>query len=225
MLETSATFELISHPALELVVQHMAGSSPPLREARPWYVLVELTGPGDQEKLQTELLEALAAASEEDIVVDAAIAESGAQRDALWALRENLSEAQRLEGAGIKHDISIPVSSIPEFLEHSGAALQAAFPRARIVAFGHLGDGNLHYNLAQPRGQSRAEFLAESEQVNRIVHDEVARLRGSISAEHGLGQLKRAEIEHYKSPLELELMRAVKHAIDPAGLMNPGKVI
>ena len=223
--EHLTTFELISHPSLELVIAHMEGSRSPFPEARPWYVLVELNGPGTDEALAEELLEVLSAASEDGTVEDAAIAESGTQRNELWALRENLSEAQRIEGAGIKHDISLPVSSIPEFLDRAGAGLTNAFPAARIVAFGHLGDGNLHYNLVQPRAQAKADFLAETELANRIVHDEVARLRGSISAEHGLGQLKRDEIEHYKSALELDLMRAVKRALDPSGIMNPGKVI
>jgi FAD/FMN-containing dehydrogenase len=223
--EHLTTFELLSQPALDLVVTHMAGSQVPLTQSYPWYVLVELTGPGVDEALQAELVETLEAAAEAGLVPDAALAESVAQRNALWALRENMSEAQRLEGAGIKHDISIPVSSIPRFLERAGAQLVEAFPQVRIVAFGHLGDGNLHYNLVQPRGRSKEAFLAEADRANLIVHDEVARLRGSISAEHGLGQLKRDEIVRYKSAVELELMRAVKRALDPAGLMNPGKVL
>jgi FAD/FMN-containing dehydrogenase len=150
---------------------------------------------------------------------------SEAQRR-LLGLRENISEAQRIEGVSIKHDIAVPVSRIAEFIARADAALRRAFPAVRIVCFGHIGDGNLHYNLSKPEAaESNAEFIAQTPQANRIVHDLVAELGGSISAEHGLGQLKRGEILRYKSAVEMDLMRAVKQALDPAGLMNPGKVL
>jgi FAD/FMN-containing dehydrogenase len=143
----------------------------------------------------------------------------------MWALRENISEAQRREGPNIKHDISLPVSSIPQFLREAEGALAAALPGVRFVVFGHLGDGNLHYNLAAPEGGDAATFMHNAPLANRIVHDLVAALGGSISAEHGIGQLKRGELARYKSPAEIAVMQKLKHALDPAGLMNPGKVV
>ncbi len=153
------------------------------------------------------------------------LAASEAQAQALWALRENISEAQRIEGISIKHDIAVPVSSIPVFLERADKALRQGFPDVRIVAFGHVGDGNLHHNLSKPVATDNAIFIAQTVTINRIVHDIVAELGGSISAEHGLGQLKREEIKRYKSAVELALMRSIKQALDPRGLMNPGKLL
>ena len=161
----------------------------------------------------------------QDLVDDAVIARSLAQAQALWSLRENISEAQRIEGISIKHDIAVPVSRIPEFLERAQTMLLEAWPDVRIVAFGHIGDGNLHYNLSKPEKLENEDFIARTPELNRKVHDLVAALGGSISAEHGLGQLKRDELVRYKSDVEMEMMRAVKHALDPAGLMNPGKVL
>jgi FAD/FMN-containing dehydrogenase len=143
----------------------------------------------------------------------------------LWALRENISEAQRIEGFSIKHDVSVPVSRIPMFLERARIALQAVWPDVRIVAFGHIGDGNLHYNLSKPQAADNQAFMSRTSEANRIVHDLVAELGGSISAEHGLGQLKRELLPRYKSPVEIDMMRAVKQAFDPGGLMNPGKLL
>ena len=153
------------------------------------------------------------------------VAQSGEQAEQLWILRESVSEAQKIEGFSIKHDISVPVSCIGEFLDRAGAALQAAYPGIRIVAFGHVGDGNLHYNQSKPEAGENAAFIAAQSQVNRIVHDIVHDLGGSISAEHGIGQLKREELQRYKSAVELDMMRAVKRALDPQGIMNPGKVL
>jgi FAD/FMN-containing dehydrogenase len=158
-------------------------------------------------------------------VADGVIAASEAQAKKLWALRENISEAQTIEGISIKHDIAVPVSAIPAFLATADAALAHAFPGIRVVAFGHVGDGNLHYNLSKPDAQDNSDFIAAQPEVNRIVHDTVHALNGSISAEHGIGQLKREEILRYKSPVEIALMRTIKQALDPRGLMNPGKVV
>ena len=158
-------------------------------------------------------------------MLDAVIAQSETHAGNLWALRENISEAQKIEGISIKHDIAVPVSAIPAFLERADALLAAAFPGIRVVAFGHVGDGNLHYNLSQPDAQENTHFIASQPEVNRIVHDTVAALNGSISAEHGIGQLKREELLRYKSPVEMALMRSIKQALDPRGLMNPGKVL
>jgi len=140
-------------------------------------------------------------------------------------LREDITEAQRLEGASIKHDVSVPVSSVAEFIARATAGLAAKFPDVRVVAFGHVGDGNIHYNCSKAERQEAREFFAQSAEVNHIVYEVVNSLRGSISAEHGLGVLKRDEIKLYKSPLELEMMRSIKNALDPHGLMNPGKVL
>jgi FAD/FMN-containing dehydrogenase len=175
--------------------------------------------------VQTLLEDVLGLAVEQGLISDAAIAANAAQRANLWSLREWISEAQKIEGISIKHDISLPVSRIPEFLERTGSALVARFGDLRIVAFGHAGDGNLHYNLSRHAAEDNPAFIAQTAEANQIVHDMVARLGGSISAEHGLGQLKRDEIRRYKSEIELEMMRGIKRLLDPAGIMNPGKVL
>jgi FAD/FMN-containing dehydrogenase len=168
---------------------------------------------------------ALAAAVEQQVAGDAAIAQSTAQAAELWALREHVPEAQRLEGPNIKHDISLPVSRIPAFLADAQVELGTAFRDVRYVVFGHLGDGNLHYNLSAPSGTTAAAFLGEAARANRIVYDLVARLGGSFSAEHGIGQMKRGELVRYKSAVEIELMQRIKRALDPDVQLNPGKVV
>ncbi|GAB4062663.1 FAD-binding oxidoreductase [Uliginosibacterium sediminicola] len=223
--ERLTAFEIISRQALAMVLQHIPGTTDPLQDVAPWYVLIELSDPAVEADLQGVLETVLGAELEAGRLLDVVLSASEAQALALWALRENISEAQRIEGVSIKHDVAVPVSSIPDFLQQAGAALQAQFPDVRCVAFGHVGDGNLHYNLSKPVAGDNAAFIAQTEAVNRIVHDIVAALGGSISAEHGLGQLKREEITRYKSALELGLMRSIKEAFDPAGLMNPGKLL
>ena len=218
-------FELFSAICIGLGRKHFPRVPAPFAAAYPQYALVELsdTQPG---KDVGELLEAtLADAIESGIALDAVVAASGEQAKNLWALRENLSDAQAAEGPNIKHDISIPISRIGEFIAATDARLAQAFPGMRMVTFGHLGDGNLHYNVAHPEGGDATAFVARTPEVNRIVHDSVAEFGGSISAEHGLGQYKRDEILRYKSPVEMELMRAIKRALDPLGIMNPGKVL
>lgn len=217
-------FELVGRPALDLVLQHIPGSRDPLAERSPWQVLIELSDTMESDlsiPLEETLFEAISAGA----AGDAAIARNEMQAQALWALRENIAEAQKVEGLSIKHDISLPVSRIPEFIARCDAALAANFPGVRIVCFGHLGDGNLHYNQSQPTGLDNTAFIAQSSAVNRVVHDLVNELDGSISAEHGLGQLKREEILRYKSDTEMDMMRAIKRALDPNGLMNPGKIL
>jgi FAD/FMN-containing dehydrogenase len=217
-------FELVSRSSLDLVLKNIPRSRDPLPGRSPWQVLIELSDTMESEldsALQSVLLESVEAGE----ATDAALARSQEQARAFWRLRENISEAQKVEGVSIKHDISLPVSRIPEFLDRCDAALTEAFPGLRIVCFGHLGDGNLHYNQSRLAAQDNAAFIAQSDAVNRIVHDLVAQLGGSISAEHGLGQLKREEILRYKSEVEMDMMRAVKKALDPTGLMNPGKVL
>ena len=196
-----------------------------LAAASPWYVLAELTDTLADFDLAGTLEAILGAELAAGRVADAAVAQDVAQQQAFWHLRESISEAQRIEGLSIKHDIAVPVSRIAEFIARADEALRSAFPEVRIVAFGHIGDGNLHYNLSRPAAAENAEFIAQTPQANRIVHDLVAELDGSISAEHGLGQLKRGEILRYKSAVEMDLMRLVKQALDPHGLMNPGKVL
>ncbi len=217
-------FELVSALCVELVRRHMPRVPAPFATAYPYYVLLELADTVDDGV--GALLEAvLAWAIEHGVALDAAIAASAAHARAMWALRENISEAQAAEGPNVKHDISLPISRIPAFIERCDRCLADAFPGVRMVTFGHLGDGNLHYNAAQPAGAEAEPFVARSAEINRIVHDCVHEFGGSISAEHGLGQYKRTEILRYKQPAEIALMRAVKRAIDPLGIMNPGKVL
>ena len=212
-------FELVSEASLALVLKNIPDTVPPTARSS-WYILAEFSdaAPAAVEHWLAGRLEAGA-------VGDAVIAHSETQAKKLWALRENISEAQKIEGISIKHDVAVPVSAIPAFLEWADAALERAFPGIRIVAFGHVGDGNLHYNLSRPDAQENAGFIVSQPEVNRIVHDAVHALNGSISAEHGIGQLKREELLRYKSPVEIALMRSLKQALDPRGLMNPGKIV
>lgn len=188
-------------------------------------MLIEATGQGAPGTLAAPMGETPEAAIVDEIVADATLAASEAQRQRLWALREGQAEAQKAAGPGFKHDVSVPVSAVPAFLERADNALAAAFPAIRRFAFGHLGDGNIHYNPLGPAGATPAEVAHLRPQVNRIVHDIVADLGGSISAEHGLGQLRTDEVRRYKAPVEQAMMAALKRTFDPMGLMNPGKVV
>jgi FAD/FMN-containing dehydrogenase len=191
----------------------------------PWFVLLQVDAATDATALAAEVADALGRAVDTGAAQDAVVAQSQEQADRLWAVRENITEAQRREGPNIKHDISLAVSAIPAFVDRSAAALARALPGARPLIFGHLGDGNLHYNLAAPVGLDARTFMDNAAVANRIVHDLVAAAGGSISAEHGIGQLKRDELTRYKSGVEIDLMRRVKAALDPRGLLNPGKVL
>ncbi|MCC6196738.1 MAG: FAD-binding oxidoreductase [Burkholderiales bacterium] len=217
-------FELMSALSLALSRKHHPGSAeaPP---GHPWYALVHAEDSAPDAALAAAVETALGEAIEAGVAADATLAQSVDQGKRLWALRENISEAQRREGPNIKHDISLPVSAIPAFMHDCERELAAAFPGARLVVFGHLGDGNLHYNLAAPEGFDPARFMDGGERANHVVYDAVARHGGSFSAEHGIGQLKRADLVRYKSAVEVSLMRAVKAALDPEGIMNPGKVL
>jgi FAD/FMN-containing dehydrogenase len=217
-------FELIGALPLALCRKHHPSLPDPL-PGHDWFVLVQVDDAAAEARTAEDLEAALGAAIEAELAGDATIAQSQSQAAALWALRENISEGQRREGPNIKHDISLPVSSIPRFLDVAARALSQAFPGVRFVTFGHLGDGNLHYNLSAPEGRDARDFMDNAPAANRIVHDLVASFGGSISAEHGIGQLKRDELVRYKTDVELDLMRRVKDAFDPAGLMNPGKVL
>jgi FAD/FMN-containing dehydrogenase len=210
-------FELIPRIALEFVTRHLPGAHDPLPAPSPWYVLCDLTAPAAVAE------QAVAAAAEEGLVTDAAVAGSAAQAAALWRLRESISESQKPEGDSLKHDISVPVSRIPAFMHQAIDAVTRLCPGIRPCPFGHVGDGNLHFNLSQPVGMERAAFRERAPEIHRAVHDIVAALGGSISAEHGIGQAKRQEIRRYKSPLEIALMQRIKQALDPKGILNPGK--
>jgi FAD/FMN-containing dehydrogenase len=223
--EALTAFEYMPRFAIEIVLKHVQDAVDPLGEPHPSYVLIELTSPQPDADLNALAEAVLGQAIEDGIVSDATIATSEAQAIALWALRERLSDTQRLEGGSIKHDVAVPVSHVADFIEEASAACLAAMPGLRVCAFGHFGDGNIHFNLSQPVGMEKAAFLSEWERFNRITHDIVHRLHGSISAEHGIGLIKRDELERYKDPVALDLMRKLKAALDPQNILNPGKVI
>lgn len=223
---TLTAFELMSDLCIRLVERHFHGCRLPFSARSPYYVLLECSHPDSEAAARTALEAVLEEASEASLITDAVIAASIAQARALWALRENISEAQGAEGKNIKHDVSVPISRIADFVDAAGAALARTHPGVRPVVFGHLGDGNLHYNVSPAQGaQDEVAFLGLQDDINRIVHDEVVAQRGSISAEHGLGQLRRDEAARYKSAVEIGLMRRIKLALDPLGIMNPGKVL
>ncbi|MCK1540965.1 FAD-binding oxidoreductase [Bradyrhizobium sp. 179] len=218
-------FELMRRECLQWVLVALPGSTSPFAEEYPWYSLIEATGQGEPGGLRTSMERALSEAMDKGLVLDGVLANSEAQRRSLWALREGQAEAQKAGGAGIKHDVSVPVSRVPEFIALADAALAKAFPGIRPFAFGHIGDGNIHYNPMPPADVDPRAFAERREEINRVVHDIVANLGGSISAEHGIGQLRLSEIAHYKSPTELSAFRALKKAFDPENLMNPGKLL
>jgi FAD/FMN-containing dehydrogenase len=218
-------FELFSDFCLSLVPKHFKDTAAPFRHRFPHYVLMELSDTQSGEGVRDLVEGMLEAALGEKNILDAAVAQSETQARDFWKLREFISEAQAHEGPNIKHDVSIPISRIADFISATDAELARAHTGVRMVTFGHLGDGNLHYNVSAPQGVDPDVFVRNTALINRLVHDGVARFGGSISAEHGLGQLKRDEIQRYKSPLELELMRKLKRALDPHGIMNPGKVL
>jgi FAD/FMN-containing dehydrogenase len=220
-----SSFELVPRIALELVLRHIPDTADPLGKPHPWYVLCELTSSQTDAALDARLERELAAALEAGLVTDAAVAQSERERSAFWRLRESIPEAQRRDGASLKHDVSVPVAALPAFVDEAGAWIAAHVPDARLVAYGHVGDGNLHFNLNQAPGTDRAAFLAREPEVKRAVHDLVHGYRGSFSAEHGIGRLKVAELERYAPAVELELMRSLKRAFDPNGILNPGKVL
>jgi FAD/FMN-containing dehydrogenase len=218
-------FEVMGRFALDLVRAHFPQLTQPLPPA-PWTVLLEQSDAESESHARALFESLLESALEDGVIDDAAVAESLEQSKAMWHLRESIPLAQAEEGLNIKHDISLPVSRIPEFVAGTDTALMAAFAGARLVNFGHLGDGNLHYNLQAPAGVAAADFLRDHEAaVNRLVYDAVSAHGGSISAEHGIGQLKREELAHRKSPAALSMMRAIKAALDPGNVMNPGRVL
>lgn len=215
-------FELISRVCLETVIRFKPATRDPLPEPHAWYVLAEFTDGGTQEALSGRAESALMECSERGVLIDVALAQSEAQAQALWTIRETLPEAQF---TNVKHDVSVPVSSIPRMIDEGMADLRAAFPGCVGYIFGHIGDGNLHYNIGMADEAGTRALIGKLKAVNEVVYAVVARLNGSISAEHGVGQLKREAIKPRKPALELELMQRVKDALDPQGIMNPGKVL
>ncbi len=219
------SFELVPRHAVELTSRHVEGVIAPLGTDSPWYVLVELTSARADEQLGPLLEAQLAAALEQGLATDAAVAQGTRERRAFWRLRESIPEAQTREGASLKHDVAVPVASLPEFLERASAWVADHVADGVLVAYGHLGDGNLHFNIGQAPGTDTARFKAQEPAIRRAIHDMVREFDGSFSAEHGIGRLKVDELARYAPPLELELMHAIKHAFDPHGIMNPGKVL
>ncbi|MGD9772581.1 FAD-binding oxidoreductase [Diaphorobacter sp.] len=220
-------FEVMGRFALQLVNRHMPQLRVPFidRQELPWCVLLENSDSESENHARARFEALLEAAFDDGCVQDAVVAESLSQAHALWHIRENIPLAQAEEGLNIKHDISVPISRIPDFVDHADALLQREIPGVRLVNFGHLGDGNLHYNVQAPAGGDAREFLRTQEaRVNTLVYDAVARFGGSFSAEHGVGQLKTDKLAQYKSPVALGLMRAIKRALDPQGIMNPGSI-
>ena len=223
---TSLTgFELMPRLGVEFTVRHIPGVRDPLESAHPWYVLIDISTSDSAETAERMMTSLLEQAFEEGLVQDATIASSEAQQTALWHMRESMSDAQKPEGGSIKHDVSVPVSQIPDFMREAENAVTSAMPGVRICAFGHMGDGNIHYNLSQPVGADKDAFIARWREMNHIVHGLVLKHEGSISAEHGIGQLKRDELADVRPEIEIDLMRRIKRAFDPAGIMNPGKVV
>lgn len=224
-----STFEIANRQAIDLVLKHLPGASDPLGEPSDWYVLVELAGSASDDGLDETLESLLGEAVESDCATDAAIAGSPAQRSALWGLREGISEVQKVEGATLKHDVTLPIARLADWTDAIGLHLQEVCPGVRLVTYGHVGDGNLHYNLNAPLtddgGSDDDALRAAAADLTAAIYESVAREAGSISAEHGLGRTKAATAASYKSDVEVDLMRAVKQALDPAGLMNPGVLV
>jgi D-lactate dehydrogenase (cytochrome) len=217
------SFELLADIAVDFSVRHGIDVRSPLAGKHPWYVLMELSSPRDDARAALEAI--LARGMEDGIVDDAVIAASLSQRGAFWKLRDEMSAAQKPEGGSIKHDVSVPVAAVPDFIAEANAAVIKLIPGARPVPFGHLGDGNIHYNVSQPIGADTADFLSQWHEVNAVVFAIVLRMGGSISAEHGIGVLKREELPEVKDKVAIELMRGIKAMLDPLGIMNPGKVL
>ncbi len=218
-------FELMPQSGMQFVCEHMEQSRFPFEAQHPWYVLIEISA-GTKDIDLAGLTETIfTEAFESELLRDGLLAQSKAQGEDFWRLRHGLSEAQKFEGGSIKHDVSVPVAKVPAFLKEAIAAVQEAVPGCRPVPFGHMGDGNIHFNITQPKGADKAEYLARWDEVNRVVHSIVASYDGSISAEHGIGILKKGLLAEVKSETEMNMMRAVKNALDPTNMFNPGRIL
>ncbi|MET1026972.1 MAG: FAD-binding oxidoreductase [Dongiaceae bacterium] len=218
-------FELMPRLALELACRHLPGVVDPFAAPHPWYTLIEVGAGGRQSDIGAALEEVLVGAMERELVLDAVVAQNMAQGQQFWHMRESLAEIQKEEGGAIRHDISVPVSRVPQFLEAATAAVLELMPDARPMPFGHVGDGNIHFNILKPAGIDSKTFQAQTADMNEVVHDILLSMGGSISAEHGIGAVRRGELARTADPLELELMRGIKAMLDPRGLMNPGKLL
>jgi FAD/FMN-containing dehydrogenase len=223
--ETLTTFELLPRLAVELTVQHIPGVANPLEQGTDWYLLIELCSPNPRADLSALLADQLQEAAARSTIRDASIATSMAQAQAMWKLRESVPEAQRRHGASLKHDVSVPVSRIPQLIEQGSELVRRLVPEGQVVSYGHMGDGNLHFNVSQNPGADKAAFLGRGAPLESAIFDLVERLGGSISAEHGIGRLKTAQFAARADPVELAAMRAIKAALDPKGILNPGKVL
>jgi D-lactate dehydrogenase (cytochrome) len=223
--DSLVAFELIPRIAVDFCLKHIPGITDPFQAPHPFYVLMRLTSQRRDDPLRDAVEAVLGEAFDAGIVDDAVLATTAAQADALWRIRESIPEAQKPEGGSIKNDVSVPVSQVPAFILRASQAVEQALPGIRVVAFGHIGDGNIHFNLSQPPAMARAAFMAEWERLERLVSDIAHDLGGSFSAEHGIGRLKIAALHRYKSAVELDLMHRLKRAFDPANIMNPGKVL
>jgi len=223
--DTLTAFEFMARIGIDFAVKHVPDNVDPFTERYPFYILIRLTSAQANAPLNDTLEAILGDAFEDGLVEDAVLASSEAQADALWRIRESIPEGQKPEGGSIKNDVSVPLSSVPEFIERATNAVEQAMPGIRVVPFGHLGDGNIHFNLSQPVGADTQAFLAEWDRFDRIVADIATGLGGSFSAEHGIGRLKRVDMDRYKSDVEMDLMRTLKRALDPKNIMNPGKVV
>jgi len=220
-----SSFELIPNIAIELTTRHIPGVAQPLAGEYAWCVLCELSSSRATDEVDAMLESALSDAMDGGLLEDAALAQNERQRAAFWRLRESIPEAQRIEGPSLKHDVALPIGALPRFVAEASAWIAERLPQAVLVAYGHVGDGNLHFNVNARRGADPVAFVASADELHRHVHDLVTSLGGSISAEHGIGRLKVDELARYAPPLELELMRSIKCALDPNGIMNPGKVL
>jgi FAD/FMN-containing dehydrogenase len=221
MFDQIQAFELISDRAIRYALRHIPETRFPLERNSPWYVLLEIANIENGELFE----QALASCLDSELISDAVVAKNKAEASELWRLRHSISEAQKKEGASLKHDVSVPVGSVGSFMDAADAAVAIVLPGVRVVAFGHVGDGNIHYNLSQPKGSDPVEFLQNGDSLAAAVYDVVDRFGGSISAEHGIGQAKRGYLRQYRSDVEIGLMRTLKMALDPQNTMNPGKVI
>ena len=218
-------FELMAKVGMEMSLNYVKGARAPLERESEWYVLLDLSSSHSDGEANNTMEDILSDALQQGIIEDASIAQSVSQQKEFWRLREDMSPAQKLEGGSIKHDISVPIASIPDFISEAAKIIETISPGARIVCFGHMGDGNLHYNVSQPVGADKQAYLSLWGEMNHRIHTLVMSYNGSFSAEHGIGQLKRKELVAFKSPVALSLMRSIKQLFDPKNIMNPGKML
>ena len=223
--DTISTFELIPRIGLDLSLKHFPGTVDPMLDKHEYYALIEFESGSKNSELNLVMERFLSEAHEEELLVDAVICQSVNQREQMWFIREGMVLAQSLEGASIKNDVSVPISKVPEFIHRANTVLSNYFPGIRPIAFGHIGDGNIHYNLQQPIGADNEKFLSRWHDITDIVVEIVDDLKGSFSAEHGIGMFKVNELLKYKSAVEIELMQNIKKSFDPTGIMNPGKIL